>query len=363
MSQAHPPLWKIRRELKRFPSSLGSKLRASFGPLHRLRHDLTAHRTVRVTQGDRPATAEPVVLLIYQPKALLSSLFLTLEHLVDNGLSVVLVANHPLDEEKMAALRPWCHKLIERPNIGYDFGGYREGVLHVLDTMPDAERLFVMNDSNWFPVRPGCTLIDQSRTAPENVYGIYRGSARGRPEDLHIQSYFYRFDRTIFRDPEFRRFWKAMPLIAEKRLVVRYREVGLTRHFREAGFTIGSLHDRDDVLAALMNLPDEELMEEIRFHISIDFFRKHRDIEARLRADLPELVKNREELAQLLDRGNCSFNYLAHYPAMLFTTLDSPIVKKNRDPEFAAMRRAIAASPLNAQLYPEVRSELAAWDA
>ncbi len=158
-----PPFWKIKRELKRFPISVMSKARASLSPLHRIRHDLTAHRTVRVIDGDRPVAPEVAIFLIYQPGDFLDSLFLTLDHLIEKGMAVILVANHPIDAEKEALLRPYCFRMIERPNIGYDFGGYREGVLYALREKLLMERLFLLNDSNWFPIFGDSDLIDTSR--------------------------------------------------------------------------------------------------------------------------------------------------------------------------------------------------------
>lgn len=355
-----PPVWKIKRELKRFPLSVVSKARASLGPLHRMRHDLMAHRTVRVIDGDRPLGREVAVFLIYQPGTILESIFSTLQHLNDEGLSVVLVANHPLDEAKIAQLRPYCFRMIERPNIGYDFGGYREGVLHVLRADLPMDRLFVLNDSNWFPITANCDLIKTSRSDPSDFFGVFQGSARNRDWDLHLQSYFYRFDKTVLQDARFYRYWKKMPLIAEKRLVVRYREVGLSSYLRKSGFTLGSYHDRSDVLAAAMALSDEDLALELAYLRSIQYFKK--DLQQTLTDNEPALLKDRKRLAELLESGNFSFNYLGNHPMLLLGSLKSPIIKKNRDAEFQEMRRQIRTSPLRANLLPVVRREVAEWD-
>ena len=234
-----PPFWKIKRELKRFPISVMSKARASLSPLHRIRHDLTAHRTVRVIDGDRPVAPEVAIFLIYQPGDFLDSLFLTLDHLIEKGMAVILVANHPIDAEKEALLRPYCFRMIERPNIGYDFGGYREGVLYALREKLLMERLFLLNDSNWFPITEDSDLIDAARASAADIYGVFLGSPRLQ-EAGHIScspttiassgivSSIRRFDR----------YWKKMPLIKEKRIVVRQREVGLSQLVREQGFTL-----------------------------------------------------------------------------------------------------------------------------
>ena len=195
-----PPFWKIKRELKRFPISVMSKARASLSPLHRIRHDLTAHRTVRVIDGDRPVAPEVAIFLIYQPGDFLDSLFLTLDHLIEKGMAVILVANHPIDAEKEALLRPYCFRMIERPNIGYDFGGYREGVLYALREKLLMERLFLLNDSNWFPITEDSDLIDAARGSVADIYGVFLGSPRKRERDTHLQSYFYRFSDTADRN-------------------------------------------------------------------------------------------------------------------------------------------------------------------
>ncbi|MBR9762266.1 MAG: hypothetical protein GYB53_01670 [Rhodobacteraceae bacterium] len=363
MFQGQLPIWKIRRELRRFPVSFASKARAAFGPLNRIGHDLTAHRTVTVSPGDRAATSEPVVLLIYQPRGLLESTFSMLRHLVENGLSVILVANHPLDETMLRDLRPWCHRMIARPNIGYDFGGYRDGILHVLREMPGAERLFMLNDSNWYPIRPDCGLIDAARSAPENIYGIYQTHAATRPEDLHVHSYFYRFDGTLLHSRDFRRYWRKMPLINEKRLVIRYREVGMSKHFMALGYTLGSYHTSDNLAEALMALSDEDMEAEIHFLFDAKFFRTSADVEPGLRDDL--LALHRQDRGRLVDylmKRHLGTLYLAHHPALFLQALGAPVLKKNRDHEFKVMRQAIREGTLGADLLPEVRRELLGWD-
>lgn len=359
MAKGLPPLWKVKRELKRFPVSLFSKSRAALSPLHRLRYDLTAKRRVRITDGDRPVTAEPVVLLIYQPKKLLGSIFLTLEHLVKNGLSVILVANHPLDDEKLEALRPWCHKMIARPNLGYDFGGYREGVRFVLREMPEAERLFVLNDSNWFPATGDSDLIATARTAPENIYGIFQYNLPRRPEDRHLQSYFYRFDKQVIRSTFFHDYWKKLPLLEEKRLVVRYREVGLSKSFRRAGFTLGSYHSPADVLEAGVAMPAEDLRQVLTFLLEHDFIEGQDVVWLSTASD--EEMQDRERVRAILEASNFPMNYLATHPVLNMAVMKSPILKKNRDTIFRSQRVVLRDGPLRSLLHPVVQQELDIW--
>ncbi|PJE27761.1 Rhamnan synthesis protein F [Pseudooceanicola antarcticus] len=360
MAKGLPPLWKIKRELVRFPVSVFSKFRASFAPLIRRGHDLTAHKTVHVHAGHLPQAPEIAVFLIYQPKEILGSTLLLLEHLVSRGIAPIVVANHPLTESHQKALAPFCFRMIERPNLGYDFGGYREGTLWVLKNLPDTEALYILNDSNWFPVSGDSTVIEAARAAPEDVWGLYLVVPLKRPEQQHLHSYFYRFNRRTFTSDAFRKFWETMPLVNEKRLVVRRYEVGTSKYFREQGFSLGTLVTPQDILDATLSLSDEELVDVLAFA------ERHRialvpELKA-FNASGPDRFKDRKAVAEMLTSTNFTLTYIANHPLVQIKGLDTPILKKNRDEVFVDMRSEIFRCNLGDRLHPTVRDEIAGWD-
>lgn len=359
MDNRLPPLWKIKRELKRFPISVMSKVRASLSPLHRIRHDLTAHRTVRVIEGDRPVAPEVAIFLIYQPVDLLESLFLTLNHLNEKGMAVILVANHPIDAEKEALLRPHCFRMIERPNIGYDFGGYREGVLYGLRENLRMERLFLLNDSIWFPTILETDLIETARERNADLFGVYESSDWGRTGRKYLHSYFLRFGRTLIASKAFADYWTRMPFFTSKALVIEYCEMSLTEAFRKQGFTVDTYFKASDLRAATNALSKEQLM-----HIA----RLFKETEPRLKPDFGILLdaendpnwENRKE--KLLSSDRFSELFVMSHPLVTIGNMRSPFVKKMSSPHFRMLRREIFLQGMDTLLEPTIRDEIARWD-
>ncbi len=360
MDNRLPPLWKIKRELKRFPLSVLSKARIALSPLNRIKHDLTAHQTVKFFSGDQPESSETGVFLIYQPEKLLASTFVTLQHLADEGISVILVANHALDETKITALRPYCYKMIERPNVGYDFGGYREGVLHVIRNLPDTERLFLLNDSNWFPIFNNSDVISKSREAPENLYGFFCYTPRP-PNPPHVQSYYYRVDRKLLRSKIFAGFWEKMPLVNEKRIVVRRYEFGLSKLISKNGFTLGSYYNNTSVAKALAKLPPNELKEVLQFYVECKIFKKNQKL-LNLSAASLEMLSDRPTIENVLLDASEDFFFRSDHPILMLREMESPFLKKYRDKNMAAQRAQIFEHGLEKDINPIVLSELESWD-
>lgn len=147
-----PPPWKIRRELKRLADQ-GARLSASvIDGIRKPIYDATAHWRQTITPGQHVLTDRVAVFVIFQPQGLAASIILTLRHLRQNGYSVLVVSNGPLQPEDHRILTVNSSVVMERPNAGYDFGGYRDGIRYLWKLMHDVSRLVLINDSTWFPL-------------------------------------------------------------------------------------------------------------------------------------------------------------------------------------------------------------------
>lgn len=94
-------------------------------------NDTVLSRSVRRTPGTHPSGPRVCVYTIYPIAGVRQSHFDTLEALGTAGFSAIVVSNLPLDATARADLAARSAMVIERPNFGYDFGAYREGVLSV----------------------------------------------------------------------------------------------------------------------------------------------------------------------------------------------------------------------------------------
>ncbi|WP_158585633.1 rhamnan synthesis F family protein [Pseudooceanicola sediminis] len=351
----------MKRELKRIPLSIRNYLQHVIAPWRRRYHDLRRAENVHVFPGDVPATRECAVVLIYQPEALLGSLFLTLEHLKSRGISTVLVANHSFDPADIDRLEPLCMTMIERPNLGYDFGGYREGILWILNNVPSVNNLFVMNDSIWFPTLPDCTLIEEARAAPEEIFGLFMYQNPLKKHRTHIQSYFYRFSGDLINSADFRGFWEKLPLYQNKRLVVRRFEIGLSEYFVARGASINAAYRPDSVIDALLTLPTADFRTVLRLHLEKPG-RDHHRLTSLLEGDLDDPAF-RDRARRVLRSQSFITRLVDDHPVLCIQTMRMPILKKIREKEFIRQRAILRESPeILSELDPVIQRELISWD-
>ena len=61
--------------------------------------------------------------------------------------------------------------IFERPNFGYDFGGYKDAFLYIIENNLSVERLILLNDSTWFPISSEKDLIRQMEQSNTDFTG------------------------------------------------------------------------------------------------------------------------------------------------------------------------------------------------
>ncbi|WP_192841301.1 rhamnan synthesis F family protein [Falsirhodobacter sp. alg1] len=358
---------KFVRESKRIGRQIASKVLPTWGIAERIIYDMRRDKAVRVTEGTKPPLDEIVILLIYQPKGLLDSTIWQLEWMAAQGISAVVVSNTPLLDADRVRLQGMTQFVVERPNIGYDFGGYREGVLQVLERGLRPKALYVMNDSMWFPLSEDSDAIERSRAAPEDVWGLFvdldwRHRLTGNIKGAHVQSYFFRFSEAVVNDPRFEAYWRKMSLISAKRLVVKLRELKLANYFAELGYSVGGLHSWREVADYLLNLQDEDKMAQILKHQCGVRAGDAAKIEPLLeRGDLTAL-QIRDHLREDIDKTNIFLFSTALHPIVM-TDLGFPFLKKQSVSIMVAKRRKLVELGMH-NAYPEpIRREVAARDA
>ena len=261
-----PTLWKIKRELLRpvhqfldLPYNLATRL---FGARY-----FDHFKKVQSHYGEQPLKSKVAVYVVFPKKSSINqSYFRTLSYLNKNDYSVVIVSNAPLSDEDVSALKTVSAQLIIRPNFGYDFGGYRQGILFLLEQKIQISRLLLLNDSCWFPTFYEVNWLQIAEE--ENLdlvgftsnYGIdrkwgQRGYRSTRWEYLsthknfHYCSFALLFSEKIICHSSFINFWKRFPLTDKKSKVVRRGEIGLTRLILSGDFSHGETFK-------IQNLPD-----------------------------------------------------------------------------------------------------------
>ncbi|TNJ41025.1 rhamnan synthesis F family protein [Phaeobacter sp. B1627] len=270
------PFWKIQRELARPFKQLGvSPARLGSLFLSQPYYDLVLARKKQITEGGIAATPKLAVYLIFPQSGLLASHEIALTHLVENGYAPIVVSNLPLGDADKLRLRQQATLIIERPNFGYDFGGYRDGLLEAVARFSGTERLVLLNDSAWFPLPGSANWLQEAEAMELDFVGAATnyGHARVNPEDFreiewsyssthrnfHYCSFALMISGALLRDPAFLRFWQKFPLTNNKTVTVRRGEIGLSRWVIENGRSHGTTLQISDLDRELAQLPTGDL--------------------------------------------------------------------------------------------------------
>ena len=273
--------WKVRREVFRLvrkaaslPAVIAERLLATKV------YDLFQAHKIKATVGHVPMGDKVAIYLIFPESGVQKSHGLALAYLRAKGYAPVVVSNIPLRDRECQGLLAQSALLIQRPNIGYDFGGYRDAIRAVMPLLPRLQRLAILNDSAWFPASPGADWIadaeamDRDLVAAVSNYGFIRADVDAFRDahwsfctdhaNFHYCSFALLLGSRILRSPDFARFWNRLPLTQNKTRTVRRGEIGFTRWVLRSGFSHGATHDPADLDLRLEALGDEALREFVR---------------------------------------------------------------------------------------------------
>ena len=198
-------------------------------------------------EGDTPWTERVAVLLIYQPNSLSESVLNTCKHLLQQEYSIVLVSNGHLSQRAIKRLLPLVSQLIVRPNFGYDFGGYQEGVLWLRGQNKKVKQLLLLNDSVWFPVFSNSKLLEQMEATKADVVGALsaeRGRSQRHQRKLFYASFMLLFSEKVWLSAKFENFWTHYRQTSSKARTIRQGERQLSGLF---------IHDEQFTHHAMIN--------------------------------------------------------------------------------------------------------------
>ncbi|NJL72016.1 MAG: polysaccharide biosynthesis-like protein [Candidatus Competibacteraceae bacterium] len=170
-----------------------------------------------------------------------------LAQLQDVGFATIFVTNGPAPSapDRDRVLRV-CARLIRRRNVGYDFGGWKEGIAAVPD-LTRLDQLLIANDSVYGPFHHVGDLVDRMSPMEADVWGMTDSWDRR----YHLQSYFMLFHGAALQAPGFADFWRRLRYIQSKTWVIRRYEIGLTRAMLAANLRVKALYPYRMCAAAL----------------------------------------------------------------------------------------------------------------
>lgn len=253
------PRWKLRRELVRAKDRFAAWTGILYEPILQFRHD--RWRAIQPEPRDLGVTysGKVAILLIYQPNGIAPSILTTLRWLEANGYAPLVVANSPIREADRPSLEALCWRLFERPNFGYDFGGYRDGILLLDAWGVRPARLLIINDSVWLPTRADSTLIARMEAVDADLVGGTMHGPDGRKWRGHLESYLYLCNASCLVRPAFRRFWAGYRASNAKQNAIWRGERQFTAAMRDGGCTTEGLFSLDRFLEVLARQAPEVL--------------------------------------------------------------------------------------------------------
>jgi lipopolysaccharide biosynthesis protein len=149
--------------------------------------------------------------------------------------TIVFVSTAPhLSEESIARIRSFCHTIVLRKNIGWDFGSWKMAMDLCPLLIDRARTLILMNDSCYGPF---CSL-DQIVHTLESKDNCLSGITACHEIDYHIQSYFMLFPEGVLKSPYFADFRNGLRYLQSKWSVIIRFEVGTSVLARKHGIEL-----------------------------------------------------------------------------------------------------------------------------
>jgi hypothetical protein len=161
-----------------------------------------------------------------------------IDALIEEGFAVVFVSNSAsLNSDSEAFATSRSAAIILRRNKGYDFGAYRDGLLHLGEGVHGLKCLIFANDSVYGPLIPLRSMLNRMDFS---IMDVWMATDSWQTK-YHGQSYFMAFGPTALKHLAFMRFWSSVPNLIFKHSIIRRCEVGLTQHFLSAGLRVGAV--------------------------------------------------------------------------------------------------------------------------
>ena len=244
-------------------------------------YDFFLSNKKKIHSGSISLETKILIYVIFPTNGLNEFHLRTLNYFLNKGYSPVVVSNLKLKTEDQEKIKNKSSFLIERENYGYDFGGWRDGIIFLKEKLTMLENLILMNDSTWFPVTKGNDFVDFIQKSKLDFvggtshYGLERPRIPSKREKLktkfkfnfktknfHYASYALSFSNKILKDKNFFKFWKKLRLSNTYNVIVRNCEIGISQWvIKNGSFTHGSLIDSSKIFELLNNYSREKLFE------------------------------------------------------------------------------------------------------
>jgi hypothetical protein len=180
--------------------------------------------------GDDKAGGKFFVLVLYCTDTLPAFTRTIIDAVARSHFNLVIVSNAQLTDRLAEELRGKSRLLIERNNIGRDFGGYKDGIAIVLRRF-DVERLVIANDSVFY-LSEGLDELLAKLDGPQDLIGV----SEVYDHHYHVASFLMSFGRRVADSTVFREFWRRYKPLGSRRWAIFRGEGDLSAQLLRGGF-------------------------------------------------------------------------------------------------------------------------------
>ena len=202
--------------------------------------------------GDDKAGGKFFVLVVYCTDTLPAFTRTLIDAVARGPFNLVIVSNAQLTDGLAEELRSKCRLLIERNNIGRDFGGYKDGIAIVLRRF-DVERLVIANDSLFY-LSEGLDVLLAKLDGPHDLIGV----SEVYDHHYHVASFLMSFGRRVVESAAFRDFWRRYKPLGSRRWAIFRGEGDLSAQLLRGGFRPHILYRAVHLRPYLANLANDD---------------------------------------------------------------------------------------------------------
>ena len=359
------PKWKLAREFDRLKTQARAIPLTIIEPLVQRRYDARRDQDLKITDGKQAAGEMLSVFLVFQPNGVAQSVFQTCAHLLETGFVPLVVSNTSMSAADRATFEEMSHVVVERPNFGYDFGGYRDGVWLVEKLGLQPKQVLFLNDSVWFPISDTSTLLAEMRDIPDDyvgtqVFGDITETGRKRG---FFGSYCFLIKSALWKSEAFQSYWADYRVSSNKEVTLRRGERAFSRGMLDAATSARAIFSQERFDALIEGLGEDALREAIGDMVVTDpVLIAQRD--ALVSVGLENVAH--EDMRALLLASARSKNYIGAAPVLSLRELGFPMIKKNNERNYMLARHRILAaldegrlSPFEPVVVEEIRARCA----
>lgn len=196
--------------------------------------------------GSLPETTKVALWVHWERTGAVSDAdLLLLQHLNALGYSVVAVGNRDDGEDDAFTRRlaEVADVVLQRRNLGYDFAGFRDGLLWLRGRLAPGTTLLMVNNSMYGPFGSLEPLLQEANPQQGDVWAL-TGSLEIEP---HVQSYFMVLHPRALMNEGFWSHWAGVRPPKEKMRVVHECEVPLALKLHNQGLRVRALRPHHDL--------------------------------------------------------------------------------------------------------------------